>query len=105
MIALVRARASLPDLRYGREAYVDDDDPRWARRIATGRVAVIEHVPADDPEDDADAGWLPDDATVDETLAAVGDDPARARDALAREQARANPRATLIDALTRVIEG
>jgi len=111
MIVLVRARASLPELRWDEVAYVSENDPRWARRIASGRVEVLERVDddaEDDPEDDAEPedapAWLAEGLTVDETLVAVGDDPTLAREALAAEHRRDTPRATLIDALTRVVE-
>lgn len=48
------------------------------------------------------AGEPPDDATVDEVKAWVGDDPDRARQALDAEQQRDKPRTTLVDALERV---
>lgn len=40
----------------------------------------------------------------DQILADVGDDPDRAREALAAEQSRPHPRSTLVAALVRVIE-
>lgn len=44
------------------------------------------------------------DATVEEVLADVGDDPDKAGAALALEHARAKPRKTLLDALNAIIE-
>lgn len=43
--------------------------------------------------------------TVEEVLAAVGDDPAKAAAALDAEKASAKPRKTLVDKLTGIVEG
>lgn len=44
------------------------------------------------------------DASRDQILADVGDDPIKAREALEAEQSRSKPRSTLVAALLRVIE-
>jgi hypothetical protein len=44
------------------------------------------------------------DRTRDQVLADVGDDPEKAREALAAEQSRHNPRKGLVAALVRVVE-
>lgn len=44
------------------------------------------------------------DAAMDTVLADVGDDPVKAREALAAEQSRTAPRKSLVTALVRVIE-
>lgn len=46
----------------------------------------------------------PVDGSVDEILAAVGEDPEKARDALLAEQARSKPRKSLVTALVRIAE-
>ena len=53
---------------------------------------------------DVPAGVDVPEGTVAEVLDFVGDDPAKAREALAAEKQRDKPRATLTDALTRVAE-
>lgn len=72
------------DHRPGDSAEVDDNE---ARQLIHDGIAVA----ADESKPTA---------TVDEILADVGDDQAKAAEALAAEQSRARPRTTLVEALT-----
>lgn len=72
-----------------------------SRTVADEQVAVYERT-----------GWkagkevvpVPVDATRDQILADVGENPEKAREALTAEQSRHNPRKGLVAALVRVIE-
>lgn len=52
-----------------------------------------------EPPEESSSDTYPDDATVAEVKDWVGDDPDRAKDALAAERKRANPRVTLVEYL------
>jgi hypothetical protein len=56
------------------------------------------------PDDGDPAGEPPVDGTIDNLMTWVGDDPARARAALAAEQAKDNPRSTAVKRLTAIAD-
>jgi len=85
-----------------------------ADNAPTGSVEVLEDDRAPKPEPDADGGEggkaddppaeLEIDGTAQEVLAWVGDDPARAEEALAAEQAKDKPRSTLVKHLAKLAD-
>lgn len=75
---------------------VDDDAKAW-RPAGSGESDEI-----DEEEDDAPPLELDIDAKADDVLAWVGDDPARASEALAAEQAKDKPRSTLVKQLEKI---
>jgi hypothetical protein len=76
---------------------------------AEGTVEVLEHDPEPEqpvapaqssaPEQDPAAGTVPVDGSIGDLMAWVGDDPQRRAQALAAEQARDKPRATVLKQL------
>lgn len=92
--------------RRGAEVLVDED---VARRLVASGAAVYSDEPGqieqpvgitDDSTDEQIA-----DATIDELLGYVGDDPARAGRVLAVEQAKDKPRKTLVEKLEEITGG
>lgn len=65
---------------------------------------AFRHMPGWAPVDSSQKVPSPVDGTVDEVLAAVGDDPVKARVALTAEQASTKPRTTLVEALSNIAD-
>lgn len=78
---------------------LDDDAKAWKPASETG---VGDEDSGETVEDDLDPGELDIDATAADVLDWVGDDPDRAAEALAAEQAKDKPRSTLVKALEKV---
>lgn len=89
--------ATIPgDVEVGDHVFTDADD-------VEGNVAVTTVAPVTAAT--VSSGDGPADGTVDEVLDRVGDDQAAALAALEAEQAKAKPRATLVEKLQAVADG
>lgn len=102
--------------RFGEGEEFDGDLARHlAANAPADSVEVLESDPepepdGDDPGGDADEDGAPPaeldiDGTAQQVLAWVGDDPDRAEEALAAEQAKDKPRSTLVKQLEKLAEG
>jgi hypothetical protein len=89
----------------GSTEHVEQDSPEHqALLVARGEVDPGDAVPTGArPGDDAADDDVPD-GTVDDVMAWVGDDRARALRALTKEQAAKSPRRSLMDQLAKVID-
>lgn len=100
---------SVTELKEGEE-HVGDLARHLAHNAPKGTVEVLEEDPAETPTPEAetpptapeqpvDPTQVPSGGTIDELMAWVGDDPARRAAALAAEQAKSQPRATVLKRL------
>lgn len=95
------------------DAEFDDDLARHlAANAPEDTIEVLEADPEPDPEDvepdggeDEPPAELDIDGTAQAVLAWAGDDPDRAAEALAAEQAKDKPRSTLVKQLAKLAEG